>query len=151
MCNISKCISENFSTLILEKLRPLAVGQGREQSFSVKKTYEEPLTYYFHSPVFIEVILKLHVIVFDRSYRKTNKQTNKAWGQTLYFMTVISEYAETPMRPVYKHLHISIGISGETHGIKDKHKHRCFQEINTIPYAIYAHFVLMPFCEYCIT
>ena len=63
-------------------------------------------------------------------------------------MTVISEYAETPMRPVYKHLHISIGISGKTHGIKDKHKHRCFQEINTIPYAIYAHFVLLPFCEY---
>lgn len=77
MCNVSKCISDNFNTLILEKLRPLAVGHGREQSFSVKKTYEEPLTYYFHSPVLIEVILKLHVIVFDRSYRKINKQTNK--------------------------------------------------------------------------
>lgn len=48
----------------------------------------------------------------------------------------------------YKHLHISIGISGKTHGIKDKHKHRCFQENNIIPYAIYAYSVFLSFCEY---
>lgn len=77
MHNVSKYTSENFSTIILEKLRSLAVGHRREQSLSVKKTYKEPLNYSSHSPVLIEVILKLRVIIFDRSYRKTNKQTNK--------------------------------------------------------------------------
>lgn len=59
-----------------------------------------------------------------------------------YFRIHRNTYDTSP----YKQLHISIRIYGKPHDIKEKH--RCFQEMNTIPYAINVHFVLLSFCEY---
>lgn len=63
-------------------------------------------------------------------------------------MAVISEYTETPLRAVLTSICIyPLESVEETHGIKDKHKQRYFQEINSFHCAIHAHSVVLSFHE----